>query len=239
MEEKNLLEDARDKAYMLHYICYGSEEYNLCYQEDHSLCSSPKVTHMAVTLKSASKRSANAVAVTHPKNRKRGFSSELERKQKDGLIDPKFPEQSPIDAGLASGISGSTNATPSFPPPATPAAIFAAATHPEKLKKEESKSEQQINQKVDSSVSISKTVLQNYLLLKQNAHGPSVLRVTYCQGLSQKMCVMLKAANWFFITFAKPNGKFINIIWNALIVTQVLAYDFCGKKEMHLPSPSW
>ena len=37
VEEKIVLQDAKDKAYMLHYICCGSEEYNICYQEDKSL----------------------------------------------------------------------------------------------------------------------------------------------------------------------------------------------------------
>ena len=34
VEEKIVLEDAKDKAYMLHYICGGSEDYNVCYQQD-------------------------------------------------------------------------------------------------------------------------------------------------------------------------------------------------------------
>ena len=55
-----------------------------------------------------------------------------------------------------------------------------------KMEKEEYKSELEIKQKIDSSHedSVSKQVLQNYLLLPQNAHGLSVLRVAYCQGLS-------------------------------------------------------
>ena len=40
MEEKIDLE-AKEKAYILHYLCCGSEEYNLWYQEDESLCSCP------------------------------------------------------------------------------------------------------------------------------------------------------------------------------------------------------
>ena len=55
VEEETVLEDARDKAYMLHYIHCGSEKYNMCYQEDKSLCSTPKDTPSAITLRSASK----------------------------------------------------------------------------------------------------------------------------------------------------------------------------------------
>ncbi len=29
-----MLLDVWDKAYMLHYICYGSEDSNMCYQGD-------------------------------------------------------------------------------------------------------------------------------------------------------------------------------------------------------------
>ena len=32
VKENIVLEDAKDKAYMLRYICCGSEEYNVCYQ---------------------------------------------------------------------------------------------------------------------------------------------------------------------------------------------------------------
>ena len=49
VEENDMLLDVRDKAYMLHYICYGSEEYNLCYQEDKSLFPSLKVNHTALS----------------------------------------------------------------------------------------------------------------------------------------------------------------------------------------------
>ena len=42
VEEKIVFQDAQDKAYMLHYICCGSDEYNVCYQEDKSLCSYTK-----------------------------------------------------------------------------------------------------------------------------------------------------------------------------------------------------
>jgi precorrin-6B methylase 2 len=80
-------------------------------------------------------------------------------------------------------------------------------------------------------VQFRKQGLQNYLLLQKNAHGLSVLRVSYCQGLSQKMYVVLKAANWFFITSAKPIGKFINIIWNALMATQVLVSTIRVKRR--------
>ena len=42
VEEKDVLKNAQDKAYMLHYVLMGSEEYHQCYQEDISLCPSPK-----------------------------------------------------------------------------------------------------------------------------------------------------------------------------------------------------
>jgi hypothetical protein len=40
--EEDVLKNAQDKAYMLHYVLMGSEEYHQCYQEDISLCPSPK-----------------------------------------------------------------------------------------------------------------------------------------------------------------------------------------------------
>ena len=66
VEEEIVLEDDRDQAYMLHYIPRGLEEYNLCYQEDKSLCSSPKDTPLARTLTFALKISAPAAAETLP-----------------------------------------------------------------------------------------------------------------------------------------------------------------------------
>ena len=44
-----MLSDVRDKAYMLHYICYGSEEYKMSYQEDKVLCPSPGDIHPAIS----------------------------------------------------------------------------------------------------------------------------------------------------------------------------------------------
>ncbi len=42
VEEDDVLKNAQDKAYMLHYVLMGSEEYLQCYQEDISFCPSPK-----------------------------------------------------------------------------------------------------------------------------------------------------------------------------------------------------
>ena len=42
VEEEDVLKNAQDKAYMLHYVLMGSEEYLQCYQEDISFCPSPK-----------------------------------------------------------------------------------------------------------------------------------------------------------------------------------------------------
>ena len=42
MEEEDVLKNAQYKVYMLHYVLMGSEEYHQCYQEDISLCPSPK-----------------------------------------------------------------------------------------------------------------------------------------------------------------------------------------------------
>ena len=49
VEENDMLLDVRDKAYMLHCICYESEEYNVCYQEDKSLFPSLKVNHTTLS----------------------------------------------------------------------------------------------------------------------------------------------------------------------------------------------
>ena len=40
VEEEDVLKNAQDKAYMLHYVLMGSEEYHQCYQEDISFCPS-------------------------------------------------------------------------------------------------------------------------------------------------------------------------------------------------------
>ena len=40
VEEEDVLKNAQDKAYMLHYVLMGSEEYLQCYQEDISFCPS-------------------------------------------------------------------------------------------------------------------------------------------------------------------------------------------------------
>ncbi len=42
VEEEDVLKNAQYKVYMLHYVLMGSEEYHQCYQEDISLCPSPK-----------------------------------------------------------------------------------------------------------------------------------------------------------------------------------------------------
>ncbi len=42
VEEEDELKNSQDKAYMLHYMLMGSEEYHQCYQEDISFCPSPK-----------------------------------------------------------------------------------------------------------------------------------------------------------------------------------------------------
>ncbi len=44
-----MLLDVRDKAYMLHYIYFGSEDYKVCYQEDKILCPPPKDTCLAIS----------------------------------------------------------------------------------------------------------------------------------------------------------------------------------------------
>ena len=45
VEEEDVLKYAQDKAYMLHYVLMGSEEYLQCYQEDVSFC--PKATSVS------------------------------------------------------------------------------------------------------------------------------------------------------------------------------------------------
>ena len=47
MEEEDVLKNSQDKAYMLHYVHMGSEEYHLCYQEDLSFCHSPEVSSIS------------------------------------------------------------------------------------------------------------------------------------------------------------------------------------------------
>jgi len=93
VEEKIVLEDAKDKAYMLHYICYGSEKYNVCYQEDEFLCSSPKISPVAVTSTSTTKSSATPSATRPPETSERFDSKGLTSKGKDGLTNPELPEK--------------------------------------------------------------------------------------------------------------------------------------------------
>ena len=71
VEENIVLEDAKYKAYMLHYICCGSEVYNACYQEDKSLCSYPKKSAMAVPATSTPKSSATPSATRPPETSER------------------------------------------------------------------------------------------------------------------------------------------------------------------------
>mgnify|MGYP006151958211 FL=1 len=49
VEEEDVLKNAQDKAYMLHYVLMGSEEYHQCYQEDISFCPSSKATSVSST----------------------------------------------------------------------------------------------------------------------------------------------------------------------------------------------
>ena len=42
VEENEVLADARDKVCMLHYVCLGSKEYELCHQIDTYLFPTPK-----------------------------------------------------------------------------------------------------------------------------------------------------------------------------------------------------
>ena len=92
MEENEKLLDVRDKAYMLHYICYGSEEYNLCYQEDKSLFPSLKVNHTALS------QSENYA--TPPNNTQqetieiKDSDTEPDKKLKDRLIDTPLGDES-------------------------------------------------------------------------------------------------------------------------------------------------
>jgi hypothetical protein len=93
VEEKIVLEDAKDKAYMLHYICCGSEEFNACYQEDKSLCSYPKTTPVAVTATSTPKSSATPSADRPPETSQKDDSKGLMSKGKDGLTNRELPEK--------------------------------------------------------------------------------------------------------------------------------------------------
>jgi hypothetical protein len=92
MEENIVLEDAKDKAYMLHYICCGSEKYNLCYQEDKSLCSYPKKSPMAVPATSTTKSYATPSATRPPETSERDNSKGLTSKGKDLLMISELPE---------------------------------------------------------------------------------------------------------------------------------------------------
>ena len=47
VEEEDVLKNSQDKAYMLHYVLMGSEEYHQCYQEDISFCHSPEVSSVS------------------------------------------------------------------------------------------------------------------------------------------------------------------------------------------------
>ncbi len=49
VEENDILLDVRDNAYMLHYICYGSEEYKVCFQGDKRLHHSQEDTYPAIS----------------------------------------------------------------------------------------------------------------------------------------------------------------------------------------------
>ena len=93
VEENIVLEDAKDKAYMLHYICCGSEEYNVCYQEDQSLCSYPKNSAMAVPATSTPKSYATQSATRPPETSERDDSKGLTSKGKDLLMISELPEK--------------------------------------------------------------------------------------------------------------------------------------------------
>jgi hypothetical protein len=93
VEEKNVLEDAKDKTYMLHYICCGSEEYNVCYLEDESLRSYPKKSPVAVTATSTPKSSATPSDDRPPETSEKDNSLVLTNKRKDDLMNPKLPEK--------------------------------------------------------------------------------------------------------------------------------------------------
>ena len=81
-----MLLDVRDKAYMLHYICYGSEEYNLCYQEDKSLFPSLKVNHTAILRSGYFATPSNTTHLVTVEIE--DSETRLNRKKKDRLIDP-------------------------------------------------------------------------------------------------------------------------------------------------------
>ena len=93
VEEKIVLQDAKDKAYMLHYILCGSEEYDVCYQEDKSLCSSPKSSPMAVTASYTPKSSVTPSATRPPETSERNESKGLTSQGKDGLMNREIPEK--------------------------------------------------------------------------------------------------------------------------------------------------
>jgi hypothetical protein len=93
VEENIVLEDAKYKAYMLHYICCGSEVYNACYQEDKSLCSYPQKSAMAVPATSTPKSSATPSATRPPETSERDNSKGLTSKGKDLLMNRELPEK--------------------------------------------------------------------------------------------------------------------------------------------------
>ena len=93
VEEKIVLEDAKNQAYMLHYICCGSEKFIVCYQEDKSLCSYPKTSPMAVTATSTPKSSVTPSATRPPETSERDDSKGLPSKGKDRLTNPELPCQ--------------------------------------------------------------------------------------------------------------------------------------------------
>ena len=93
VEENIVLEDAKDKAYMLHYICCGSEEYNVCYQEDQSLCSYPKKSAMAVPATSTPKSYATPSATRPPETSEKDDSKGLTSKGKDLLMISNFQKR--------------------------------------------------------------------------------------------------------------------------------------------------
>ena len=116
-----MLLDVRDKAYMLHYICYGSEKYNLCYQEDKSLFPSFKVNHAAL---SWSENYATPPKTTHQETIEiKDSDTEPDRKLKDRLIDTPLGDKpqkllEKVDATSSQQPHESTPeaAIPSLPP---------------------------------------------------------------------------------------------------------------------------
>jgi hypothetical protein len=112
VEEKIVLQDAKDKAYMLHYICCGSEEYNVCYQEDKSLCSYTKKSPVAVTATSTLKSSATPSDDRPPETSEKDDSKGLTNKRKDDLTNPKHPEKTVATATPPSEATHSATATP-------------------------------------------------------------------------------------------------------------------------------